>query len=133
MLNYFLVATTLLCLNANISFGQLDSSTVSIEFVENSGALTDSLIPSETMQLNIWVNDSDFVGKVVVNVSDKSSNRPAAKVEFTRQELLTKNYISGNLISIPAGFLSSSGEYKVMVQLQNLQLGYLSPVQINYP
>lgn len=133
MLNYFLVATTLLCLNANISFGQLDSSTVSIEFVENSGALTDSLIPSETMQLNIWVNDSDFVGKVVVNVSDKSSNWPVAKVEFTRQELLTKNYISGNLISIPAGFLSSSGEYKVMVQLQNLQLGYLSPVQINYP
>ncbi|NVK64006.1 MAG: hypothetical protein HWE22_05435 [Flavobacteriales bacterium] len=133
MINHFLLLTISFCLYCNTSFSQLDSVSVSISFVTDSTLAMDTLIPSETMKADIWVNDTDFVGKVMISVYDQSNNRPMARVKYSHAELLQEGYISGNVLSVPVGYLDSTGQYSVKVQLQNFQLNYLSPIEINYP
>ncbi len=133
MINHFLLLTISFCLYCNTSFSQLDSVSVSVSFVTDSTLAMDTLIPSETMKANIWVNDTDFVGKVMISVYDQSNNRPMARVKYSHAELLQEGYISGNVLSVPVGYLDSAGQYSVKVQLQNFQLNYLSPIEINYP
>ncbi len=133
MINHFLLLTISFCLYCNTSFSQLDSVSVSISFVTDSTLAMDTLIPSETMKADIWVNDTDFVGKVMISVYDQSNNRPMARVKYSHAELLQEGYISGNVLSVPVGYLDSTGQYSVKLQLQNFQLNYLSPIEINYP
>lgn len=128
-----ILLTTLFVSLYSLCFSQLDSVSVSMSFVPDSTSTMDTLVPSDLLKTDIWVNDTDFVGKAMVSVYDQLSNRPISRVKYTHAELLQQGYIVGNVLSIPVGYLDPTGQYLVKVQLQNFQLNYLAPIEINYP
>jgi len=128
---FFLLFFSLL---SNFSYSQLDSVSVSISFEADSSVVIDTLFSSEIMKADIWVNDTDFVGQVMVSVYDLQSHVPVSRVKFSRQQLISEGYIlDENTISFPAGYLSASGQYSIDFELLDFQLNFLAPIIISYP
>lgn len=118
------------------SLSQLDSVDFSMSFVNNptfTAGLDEAALQSEVFQVKVFLNDADYVGKVIVMIYDLPTNTPMAIMKLEREEILSGTYTENGLIVFNIPYLNSSASYKVILETQNFQLAYLPRVEKNYP
>lgn len=121
---------------SSTTFSQLDSLDFSMSFVTNP-AFTPGLDEVDrqgtVFQVKVFVNDADFVGKLLVMVYDLATNTPMAILKLDREEVLSGTYTENGLLVFSFPYLNPGASYKVILESQNFQGSYLPRVEKNYP
>jgi len=113
------------------AFSQLDSVSVDLTFEQDT--ILDSLGGSDTldyMNVNVYTDDVDFLGEIVVSVYDGNSDFPLGKLKFTKQEALDQGILSGSTTTIRFDYRSASESFKVETLVRNYQGGNLPLVTV---
>lgn len=103
-------------------YAQLDSVSVSLEFDQET--VLDSLGGTDTlhyMNVNVYTDDIDFLGEIIVTVYDGNSNFPLGKLKFTKQEAINEGILSGSITTIRFDYRSTAESYKVESLIRNYQ------------
>jgi len=120
-----------LLFSVHFTFGQLDSVDFSAHF-ENNPTFTaglDSLSQGgDILQVEVNLSDPAFVGAITVLVYDAATETPLAIVRRNRNELISGQYTNNGLLIFNVPFLDPQGQYKIVLEVQNFQMAYLSPV-----
>jgi hypothetical protein len=114
-----------------ISFGQLDSVNVTTNFIIENNP-TDSISSGDIMQVKVWVNDIDFLGQIIIDVIETSSNYPIVKVKYSVTEILNQNLVIDGWIVFDIGFFDPNSEYIIKTSVQNFQFLDLPQVIITH-
>lgn len=121
---------------SSTTFSQLDSLDFSMSFVSNP-TFAPGLDPvsqqGEILKVKVFVNDADFVGKLLVMVYDLPTNTPMAILKLSREEVLSGTYTENGLLVFNFPYLDPNASYKVILESQNFQGAYLPRVEKNYP
>lgn len=125
----------LMLLVSSTTFSQLDSLDFSMSFVSNP-TFTPGLDPvsqqGEIFQVKVFVNDADYVGKLIVMVYDLPTNTPMAILKLDREQVLSGTYTENGLLVFSFPYLNPDASYKVILESQNFQGAYLPRVEKNY-
>lgn len=125
-----------LLLVSSSSFSQLDSVNFSMSFVTNptfTAGLDEVAQQGDVFQVKVFVNDADFVGKLIVMVYDLPTDTPMAITKLERAEILSGTYTENGLIVFNIPYLDPTASYKVILETQNFQQAYLPRVEKNFP
>lgn len=125
----------LMLLVSSTTFSQLDSLDFSMSFVTNpvfSPGLDEVDRQGTIFQVKVFVNDADFVGKLLVMVYDLPTNTPMAILKLDREEVLSGTYTENGLLVFSFPYLNPDASYKVILESQNFQGAYLPRVEKNY-
>ncbi len=116
------------------AYAQLDSVSVSLSFTQEvSLDSTQTNDSTDILNVEVYLDDIDFLGEVLVTVYDLPSGQPLAQIKSTKAELISLNAISGFVATIEfAGFPPITGSYKVDVLARNFQGGNLPIVSETY-
>ncbi|MNU67256.1 hypothetical protein D3C71_565900 [compost metagenome] len=126
----------LMLLVSSTTFSQLDSLDFSMSFVTNptfTPGLDEVSQQGEIFQVKVFVNDADYVGKLIVMVYDLPTNTPMAILKLDREEVLSGTYTQNDLLVFSFPYLNPAASYKVILESQNFQGAYLPRVEKNYP
>ena len=126
----------LVLLVSSTTFAQLDSVDFSMSFVNNpsfTAGLDEVAQQGDVFQVKVFLNDVDYVGKLIVMIYDLSTNAPMAIIKLDREEILSGTYIQNGLIVFNIPYLDSTGTYKVILETQNFQQAYLPRIEKNFP
>ena len=118
------------------SFSQLDSVDFSMSFVTNpsfTAGLDAADLESDIFKVNVFLNDVDYVGKVMVMVYDLPTNSPMAIMKLEREEILSGAYSENGFIVFNIPYLDPAGTYKVILETQNFQQAYLPRLEKSFP
>lgn len=127
-----IVALIVLSFSAN---AQLDSVDFTMSFVTNptfTAGLDEASQQGDIFQVSVYVNDPDFVGKLLVMVYDLPTNTPMGIMKLDREEVLSGTYTNNNRLIFNLPYLNPSATYKVVLEAQNFQMNYLPRVEKNY-
>lgn len=119
--NTFLLFGMLLL--GNGVFAQLDSVSVSSvtfsqEIVTDSiTSITDTL---DVMNIDVYIDDIDFMGEVIITVYETSTNFPVGKVKLMKLEAIETGVISGSNITVSL-YLDSTESYTGEILVRNFQ------------
>lgn len=97
---------------------QLDSVQVQLNYV--SGEPLDAT--NQIFQVKVWVNDIDFLGEVIVDVLDQSTETPLSRVKKTKDQILSEQLFIDGWIILNIGMLDSQTSYIVKTTARNYQL-----------
>lgn len=125
----------LILLVSSTTFSQLDSLDFSMSFVTNptfTPGLNEVSQQGEIFQVKVFVNDADYVGKLIVMVYDLPTNTPMAILKLNREEVLSGTYTENGLLVFSFPYLNPEASYKVILESQNFQGAYLPRVEKNY-
>jgi len=116
------------------AFAQLDSVSVTLSFSQEASLDSTQTIDSiDVLNVEIFLDDIDFFGEVLVVVYDLSSGHPIAQIKSTKVELQTLSAISGSIATIEfPGFTPVVGSYRIDVLARNFQGGNLPIVSETY-
>jgi hypothetical protein len=117
------------------AFTQLDSVDFSMSFVTNptfTAGLDETALQSDIFQVKVFLNDADYVGKVLVMIYDLPTNTPMAIMKLDREEILSGTFTENGLIVFNIPYLSPNASYKVILETQNFQMNYLPRVEKSY-
>lgn len=126
----------LMLLVSSTTFSQLDSLDFSMSFVTNptfTPGLDDVSKQGNIFQVKVFVNDADYVGKLLVMVYDLPTNTPMAILKLDREQVLSGTYTENGLLVFSFPYLNPDASYKVILESQNFQGAYLPRVEKNYP
>ncbi|WP_300662351.1 hypothetical protein [Fluviicola sp.] len=126
----------LMLLVSSTTFSQLDSLDFSMSFVTNPAftpGLDDVSKQGNIFQVKVFVNDADYVGKLIVMVYDLPTNTPMAILKLDREQVLSETYTENGLLVFSFPYLNPDASYKVILESQNFQGAYLPRVEKNYP
>ncbi len=121
---------------SSTTFSQLDSLDFSMSFVTNpvfNAGLNELDQQGEIFQVKVFVNDADYVGKLIVMIYDLPTNTPMAILKLDRAEVLSGTYTENGLLVFNFPYLNPNAGYKVILESQNFQGAYLPRVEKNYP
>jgi hypothetical protein len=121
-------ATFLFLLLGIPAFAQLDSVQVTVSFDPQTITTEDSTIQVQMLQAQVWVNDFDFLGQVMISVYDQTTNTPLARVKYTAAEITAQNLLANGWITVDLGVLQGNVSVRVETQLTNFTGAYLAPV-----
>jgi hypothetical protein len=131
--NTFLLFGMLLL--GNGVYAQLDSAAVSSisftqEIVTDSATnVTDTI---DVMNVDVYTNDIDFLGEVVITVYETSTDFPLSKRKLSKQEALLVGAITGNNVLVSLDGFVSNESYRIEVLVRNYQDANLSLVIYNH-
>lgn len=126
----------LMLLASSATFSQLDSLDFSMAFVTNppfTAGLDPGTQESDIFQVRVFVNDVDFVGKLLVMVYDLPTNTPMAILKLDRAQVLSGTYTDAGRLVFNFPYLNPNASYKVILEAQNFQMNYLPRVEKNFP
>lgn len=126
----------LILLVSSSAFSQLDSVDFSMSFVMNptfTAGLDEAALQSDVLQVKVFLNDTDYVGKLIVMIYDLQTNTPMAILKLEREEILSGTYTENGLVVFNIPYLNSSTSYKVILETLNFQQAYLPRVEKNFP
>ena len=126
----------LILLVSSTTFSQLDSLDFSMSFVTNpvfTPGLDEVSKQGKIFQVKVFVNDADYVGKLIVMVYDLPTNTPMAILKLNRDQVLSGTYTENGLLVFSFPYLNPDASYKVILESQNFQGAYLPRVEKNYP
>lgn len=116
-----LIISTLMSL---LSFGatcQLDSVNVTYTLTEYQNP-EDSTQVGENLAVQVWVNDFDFFGEVIIDVIHLDSQYPLAMVKKTKSEIENENLLnSEGWMNIPIGLLVAGNDLELKISVRNFQ------------
>jgi len=115
------------------SYAQLDSVSVTLTFAQET--TLDSLGGTDTldyMNANVYTDDVDFLGEVIVTVYDKNSNFPLGKLKYTKQEAVNAGILSGSITTLRFDDQNPSGAYRVEAIVRNYQGANLPLVTVEH-
>jgi hypothetical protein len=121
---------------SSTSFSQLDSVNFSMAFVTNptfTAGLDEVAQQGNVFQVKVFLNDVDYVGKLIVMVYDQQTDTPMSIMKLDREEVLSGTYSENGFIVFNIPYLDPSASYKVILEAQNFQQAYLPRVEKNYP
>ena len=123
------------CLSSN-AYSQLESVNVEIIFtVETDSVNLDSLGGHQiidVMNVNVTIDDIDFMGEVIVTVYDDQTNYPLSKLKMTAQQFIDANLKVGSIVTVKLDGQNPTGSYRVETQVRNFQGGNFPMVITNY-
>ncbi|MCR9174227.1 MAG: hypothetical protein NXI10_17150 [bacterium] len=116
------------------ALAQLDSVSVTLSFTQeatlDSTQINDS---TDILYVEVYLDDIDFFGEVIVTVYDLSSGQPLAMIKSTKAELDSLNAISASVATIEfPGFPPIASSYRVDVLPRNFQGGNLPIISETY-
>lgn len=126
----------LILLVSSTTFSQLDSLDFSMSFVTNpvfTPGLDEVSKQGKIFQVKVFVNDADYVGKLIVMVYDLPTNTPMAILKLNRDQVLSGTYTENGLLVFSFPYLNPDASYKVILESQNFSGAYLPRVEKNYP
>ncbi len=121
--------TSLFILAFSWSYAQLDSaSIVSVDYI--ASAVTDSTgatVTDSTLQIEIYVNDFDFLGEVLLTITDSPSDYPLAKFRMDRAEIESSGLYDDSSQTITFLFqgVYSANSLNIRAVISNYQGAYL--------
>lgn len=118
------------------SLSQLDSVDFSMSFVTNpsfTAGLDEVAQQGDIFQVRVYLNDADYVGKLIVMIYDLPTNTPMAIMKLERDEILSGSYTENGLIVFNLPYLDPSSSYRVILETQNFQQAYLPRIEKNFP
>jgi len=124
----------ILCVS-NVAFSQLDSVSVSdVSFHQETvlDSLTNTTDTLDVMSVDVYTNDVDFLGEVIITVYEAGTNFPLAKRKVTKQEAVALGLITSNNILIELDNLVASESYRIEVLTRNYQGANLPLVVHNH-
>lgn len=115
---------------------QLDSVSVS-SVTASDTIIVDSLTSTSdsltNLDVEVYMDDIDFMGEVIVVVYDDGADYPLAMIKHTKAELESYGSISGSIATIEFVALpDASTQYRVEIQARNFQGGNLPIVSTLY-
>lgn len=120
----------------NQAEAQLDSVSVSnVSFSQEviSDSLTNITDTVDIMAVDVYIDDIDFMGEVLVTVYDLENNFPLSFVKHTKAELLSYSLINGSVATLELlGLEPTVNSYKIDVQVRNFQGANFSLVSTQY-
>ncbi len=119
----------------SISYSQLNSFTTSTDFVltpSNTYGIDSSNLDLPILQVKITPNDLNDVGNVVVVIYDSISDLPLSGYIISNTDILSGGPVENGSLVFNFGGLSHENSYKIYVEAQNLQMGYLNPSTIYF-
>ena len=126
----------LILLVSSSTFSQLDSVDFSMSFVTNptfTAGLDEVAQQGDIFQIKVFLNDLDYVGKLIVMVYDQQTDTPMSMMKLDREEILSGTYTQNGEIIFNLPYLDPSGSYKVILEAQNFQQAYLPRVEKSFP
>ncbi|MCR9171961.1 MAG: hypothetical protein NXI10_05690 [bacterium] len=135
MSNQAIVIIGLMFLSSGVN-AQLDTASVSsVSFAQET--VTDSLtLVTDTldiMNVEVFMDDIDFLGEVLVTVYDQATGYPLQMVKQTKSELELNDLIIGSFAKIEIfGLEPNVGLYNIDVQVRNFQGGNLPLLSAQY-
>ena len=115
------------------TFSQLDSVSISnINFTQEIyvDSVTNVSDTVDVMNVDVYVNDTDFLGEIVVTVLDPSTDYPLAKQKLTKQEAIDEGLLTGNNIQVSLDYLTSPESYRIELIVRNYQGANLPMVSV---
>jgi hypothetical protein len=125
----------LMLIVSTTTFAQLDSVDFSMSFVTNpafTAGLDEIAQEGDIFQVTVFLNDADYIGKVIVMVYDLPTNTPMAIMKLDREEILSGTYTQNGLIVFNIPYLDPTASYKIILETQNFQQAYLPRVEKNF-
>ncbi len=116
---------------SNGLFAQLDSASVSLSLTNEVDPL-DSTAMVDVLHVDVYLNDTDFFGELVVTIYQTGTDYPLMMQKFTKQEALDSAMLSGNQLDVPFYEVDSAGSYRVETQVRNYQGANLPMIISNY-
>lgn len=111
---------------------QLDSVNVTYQF--NSIPANENAAPNfQKLFVNVWVNDFDFFGEVIIDVIDAQTNYPLTKVKVTHDEIVTMNVLNNGQFTIEIGNFNFQNQMIIKASIRNYQYLDLPQIILNYP
>jgi hypothetical protein len=102
------------------SYGQLDSSSMEINFLEEYTNPADSLILYDVAVMTLTLDDVSDLGKLSVVVYDNSNDNLLLELVYTRQELIDAGFIQSTGVVLPLVNSESGQSYKIEVNPENI-------------
>jgi hypothetical protein len=97
--------------------------------------VTDSLGGTDTLDfvnVNVYTDDVDFLGEIIVTVFGANSNFPLGKLKYTKQESINAGILSGSITTIRFDELSPTGAYRIEALVRNYHGANLPLVTVNH-
>lgn len=123
------------CILTSWSYGQLDSVSCTATFVtnpSNTSGLDSVAVLEPVFQVRVYLNDIDYLGKIIIKVYDAATNTPMAIKKFQKSEIVNTNYVEGNFIIFNVPFIPRGMNYNVEIETTNFQNAYLPNVYYSY-
>lgn len=118
------------------AFAQLDSVSVSnVSFTQEltTDSLNGSVDTLNIMNVEIYIDDIDFMGEVIVMVYDQTNGFPLQIVKHTKSELDNLGLITNATAKMEvAGLSPETNSYKIDVQVRDFYGGNLPVVSTLY-
>ena len=124
LLKPFFTAITLL-LSMQVSYSQLDSVSVEIEFINASDSLGE--YPYGALKVHVHLNDLQYFSKVSTDVYETAGNHYVGSIVMTKAEIISQGLDDGNGFTLVFENLSEIG-YKIETTLQDQHSAYYPPV-----
>ena len=126
------------CIFAVFSFcskAQFTSLNASAEFLTNPSNTygLDSLAMSgQILQVKVVPNDLSYVGRINVMVYDSISGTPLNMISITKADIQTGAPLENDTVVFNFPWFNAGVSYKIVVEAQNFQLGYLPSVTLYF-
>lgn len=110
---------------------QLDSASVSLNLA-NVLDPADSNVVINVLNVDVFLNDTDYFGEIVVTMYQAGTDYPLMMQKFTKQEALNGQYLIGNHLIVPFNEVDSAGAYRMETQVRNYQGANLPLIVTNF-
>lgn len=123
-----LCSVLLFCVLSFNTDAQLDSANIDTVYLSPETVI-DSLGFGDTLNIldiDVYVNDTDFLGEIVVGIYDQGSDFPMSMVKQSKAELQANQQIAGLVVSMRLLTAARPPQgYRIEVQVRNHQGGNL--------
>lgn len=116
---------------SNGLFAQLDSASVTLN-ITTAPDPDDSLSTMDVIEVEVYLDDIDFVGEVLVTMYEGGTDYPLMMQKFTKQQAIDNGLLSGDTITVPLYDIDSAEFYRIETQVRNYQGANLPMIISNY-